>query len=188
MLSSKEEQVSVDLPDPIGLVSVKAFPGGVPISDARELRFHGVGFSTYECAAAAGGALSDALRLTSVRLRLALDVGDGRVRGSAGEVLVAARALEGVQLLPDVHGIQIFEELGQPKVLSMRARLHGAMDAGMFLAGVAESADLGRLPPRARAATSMFAFSRSESSTRARESRGSAHQVADLVEDSLGSG
>lgn len=50
----------------------------------------------------------------------------------------------------------------------MRARLHGAMDAGMFFAGVAESAHLGRLPPRARAATSMFAFSRSESSTRAR--------------------
>jgi predicted transcriptional regulator len=38
----------------------------------------------------------------------------------------------------------------------------------VFFAGVAESADLGRLPPRARAATSMFAFSRSESSTGAR--------------------
>lgn len=47
VLDLKAEQISVTLPEPIGMVSVKAFPGGVSIATARELRFHGGGLLTF---------------------------------------------------------------------------------------------------------------------------------------------
>lgn len=167
-LGSHEQTVEIDLGPPIGCVTLRAFPGG-SFREAGELLFSGRGYATHGEAEQAGRALKNVIRLAAVEVGKGLDVGQDTVRGRAGQVVIEDYAGRGLQLLPDVHGLQVYEEVAKPVVLLMRGegtvvtpldRFTGALRAqAEQAAGVTESRAL---------ACDLFVQSRFESSLKSR--------------------
>lgn len=124
-LSSDEQQAELDLAAPIGHVTLRAWPGGVSFSEAGELVFTGSGYGTSGEAERAGRALQNAIRLAALDIGNAIDVGESgrgiaRRSLSLGRVVTDLASQHGTLLLPDRHGLQVFEETGTPAVLSVR--------------------------------------------------------------------
>ena len=61
-------------------------------------------------AEAVGKALKDAVQLASLDIGIGIDTGLDVATGGPGQVMIEAAVRLGVQLLPDVHGLQVFEE------------------------------------------------------------------------------
>ncbi len=100
------------MPAPVGNVSVSAV--GDVLDDSPELIFRGGGFPSASEAKDAGETLRDWVRLTGAVDGGAFDVGHDLHKsglGSAGRMLVEGVLSESdVFLVPDVHGLAIFEE------------------------------------------------------------------------------
>ncbi len=64
-----------------------------------------------------GKALKGYLRLASTAAHLALDVGRDTVISGPGKVVVDAAKQAGMQLLPSIHGLQIYKQTGEDKHL-----------------------------------------------------------------------
>ena len=114
--SDDTEDRTVSLPPPIGVVQLRGSPRGTAYSDAPALMFSGTGYSARTDAEAAGRALKNAVQLASLDIGLGIDTGLDVITGGPGPVVIEAAAHEGVQLLPDVHGLQVFEETENPAI------------------------------------------------------------------------
>ena len=91
-------------------------------SDSSRLTFRGSEYHDRSAAETAGRALKELVQLASIDARVPIDVGAEHIRTQPGQVMIDFFADQGIQLLPDVHGLLIFEETGvRPAPLSMNA-------------------------------------------------------------------
>lgn len=104
------EDLTVQLPPPIGAVRLRGSPRGAAFSEAPALMFSGTGYPAHTDAEAAGRALKDAVQLASLDIGIGIDTGLDVVTGGPAQVTIEAAASQGIQLLPAVHGLQVFEE------------------------------------------------------------------------------
>lgn len=98
-------------------------PPETAFRDAGQLIFAGRSFSSYEAAKLAGLTLKNAIRLAAVDVGKAIDVGRERWRTTPGQVMIDQMAQSGILLLPDVHGLLVYEETGEPRVLLVQANI-----------------------------------------------------------------
>lgn len=167
--SSDEQKIEIDLAAPIGRVTLQAFPGQISFRQAQEMMFSGRGYESFEEAERAGQALKNAIRLAAVEVGNAIDVGQDVVSGGPGQVLVEDAAQRGIQLLPDVHGLQVYEETGTPTVLSLRGEGMVLTPLASFTDALhAQAAHAADLDPKRALACDLFAESRSETSPKSR--------------------
>lgn len=108
--SDNTEDLTLQLPSPIGAVRLRGSPRGVGFSEASALMFRGAGYPVRTDAEAAGRALKDAVQLASLDIGIGIDTGLDIVTGGPTQVTIEAAVSQGIQLLPDVHGLQVFEE------------------------------------------------------------------------------
>ena len=157
------------LPAPIGTIRYRGSPKGTSFTDASALLFSGSGYETREDAEAAGKTLKNIVQLASIDNGIAVDAGRDEVRGGPGPTVVDAVAEQGVQLLPDVHGLQVFEETGSPASLSLSANAFaGAPLASLANALVIRSHITQNVDSKHSLACQLYGISRFESSQRSR--------------------
>lgn len=121
--SEESSDQEITLPAPIGTIRYRGSPAGTSFTDASTVLFSGAGYQTRTEAETAGRALKNVVQLASIDAGIAIDAGRDDVLGGPGQVSVDAAAEQGVLLLPDIHGLQVFEETGRPASLSITA--HG---------------------------------------------------------------
>ena len=158
------------LPPPIGAVQFRGSPRGTAFSDAPALMFSGTGYPARTDAEAAGRALKDAVQLASLDIGLGIDTGLDVVTGGPAQLMIETAAREGVQLLPDVHGLQVFEETEHPAV-SMGLTAQGAVLSPLdsFINSlVIRTHNFKPLDDKRLLACRLYALSRFESSQRSR--------------------
>lgn len=119
--SDESDAKEITLSEPIGLIRYRGSPRGTSFSDSAQLLFQGSGYPSRETAETAGRTLKDVVQLASIDTNIPIDVGLERIRSQPGRVIIDAVAEQGIQLLPDVHGLQVFEEAGNPASFSMNA-------------------------------------------------------------------
>jgi len=119
--SDESDAQEITLPAPIGTVRYRGSPRGTSFSDSSQLLFQGSGYPNREAAETAGRTLKDVVQLASIDTNIPIDVGLERIRSQPGQVVIEAVAEQGIQLLPDVHGLQVFEEIGNPASFSTNA-------------------------------------------------------------------
>jgi excisionase family DNA binding protein len=123
--SEESSDQEITLPVPIGTIRYRGSPAGTSFTDASTVLFSGAGYQTRAEAETAGRALKNVVQLASIDAGIAIDAGRDDVLGGPGQVVIDAAAEQGIQLLPDVHGLQVFEETGRPASLSITA--HGVV-------------------------------------------------------------
>jgi hypothetical protein len=167
--SSDETEAQIDLAAPIGRVTLRPLPRGTSFSDAKELIFTGQAYETHEDAKQAGKVLKNAIRLAAVDVHKAVDVGSEVYRTRVGQFAVEDEARNGVLVLPDVHGLQVYEETGIPVVLSARASVSAPAPLPSFIEALSSRAPQAADVSAERAlACDLFAQSRFESSQESR--------------------
>jgi hypothetical protein len=168
-LSSDETEAEIDLAVPIRHVTLRPRPRGAGFSGAQELDFIGHRYDTAEEAEEAGEALKNVIRLAAVDVGKAVDVGDEVTRSRFGPVVVEEAAKRGLLLLPDVHGLQVFEETGIPVVVSTRAELSAPAPLPSFIDALgARAPQAADVSAKHALACDLFARSRFESSQKSR--------------------
>jgi excisionase family DNA binding protein len=161
---------TVLLPPPIGAVLLRGSPRGTAFSDAPALMFSGAGYPARTDAEAAGRALKDAVQLASLDIGLGIDTGLDVATGGPTQVTIEAAARQGVQLLPDVHGLQVFKETEYPPVsmgLTARGTVLSPLDS-FTNSLVIRTHNFKPLDDKRLLACRLYAHSRSESSQRGR--------------------
>jgi hypothetical protein len=91
-------------------VIIKPMGDTRPIKEAEWLKFTSRDFLDQESARVHCQSLKGHLRLAAIRSHLALDVGRERVVSGPGRTVVDDTAEHGVQLLPSVHGLMVYEQ------------------------------------------------------------------------------
>lgn len=195
-LGSDENRVELELADPIGCVTLRPSPPGASFRDAEGLIFTGSGYGGLEAAARAGRALKNAVRLAGMDIRKAIDVGKDVVRSSFSQEFVDLVAQHGFLPLTNVHGLQVYEEIGTPRVLSMQG--YGTVTAPFesFIGALESRApEAANMSDKRALACDLFAQSRFELSQRSQlltlctalevlaERRDRAGRAAELVEE-----
>lgn len=108
------------LPSPIGKIKYRGSPPDKSFSDSTRLTFRGSGYDNRDEAETAGKTLKDIVQLASIDAGVPIDVGAERIRTQPGQVMIDTFASQDFQLLPDVHGLLVFEESdSRPTTLSM---------------------------------------------------------------------
>lgn len=120
---SGETRQTWSLPEPVG--DVKFSAAGETLQDARELTFRGSGYATEEAAQLAGELFRDRLRVASALFGPGFDVGGDLPQSGLGDDVKAAFEAklrqDGKFLVPDIHGLVVYEEQGEPVRFSLRA-------------------------------------------------------------------
>jgi excisionase family DNA binding protein len=168
--SDDTEARTVLLPSPIGAVQLRGSPRGTAFSNAPALMFTGTGYSARTDAEAAGRALKDVVQLASLDIVLGIDTGLDLITGGPAQVMIEAATHEGVQLLPDVHGLQVFEETEHPAVsmgLTAEATVLSPLDT-FINSLVIRTHNFKPLDDKRLLACRLYALSRFESSQRGR--------------------
>ena len=125
--SEESSAQEITLPAPIGTIRYRGSPAGTSFTDASTVLFSGAGYQTRVEAETAARALKNVVLLASIDAGIAIDAGQDEVLGGPGQLVVDAAAEQGVLLLPDVHGLQVFEESGRPASISIIG--HGIVTA-----------------------------------------------------------
>jgi hypothetical protein len=120
-LSEDSSERPLVLPEPIGAVQYRGSPRGTPVSEASAILFIGSQYGTNAAAESVGQRLKAVVQLASLDAGIAIDAGNDEIRGGPGQVMIDSVAEQGVLLLHDVHGLQVFEETGQHVQLSGNA-------------------------------------------------------------------
>jgi hypothetical protein len=118
-LGSDEAELAIDWMD--RTVVIRPMGDSKPIQEAERLKFTSRDFLDEESARAHGKSLKGHLRLAAVRSHLALSVGRERVVSGPGRTVVDDAAKEGMQLLPSVHGLMVYEQTDNDRQLWMTA-------------------------------------------------------------------
>lgn len=167
--SEESGDQEIALPAPIGTIRFRGSPAGTSFTAASTVLFSGARYQTRADAETAGRALKNVVQLASIDAGIAIDAGRDDVRGGPGQVVVDAAAQQGVLLLPDVHGLQVFEETGRPASLSVTA--HGVVTsplASFASALVIRSHHVKEIDAKQSLACQLYGISRFESSQRSR--------------------
>ena len=118
-LDTDESSLELALPDG-AVVTVLASDRGQPLRDVNDLQIRGQGFASAEEARACGERLRNAIRKSSVELQIGFDLGKDVATSSADKVVKEQRLQEGVRLLDDVHGLCVYDEDLDVRVLRMK--------------------------------------------------------------------
>jgi excisionase family DNA binding protein len=167
--SDESSDQEIKLPEPIGTIRYRGSPAGTSFTDASIMLFSGSGYQTRVEAETAGRALKNVVQLASIDAGIAIDAGRDDVLGGPGQVVVDAAAEQGVLLLPDVHGLQVFEETGRPASLSITA--HGVVTSPLrsFISALLiRSYHTKELDAKHSLASQLYGISRFETSQRSR--------------------
>jgi hypothetical protein len=132
--------MDIDLGGEVGQVSMVAGPGqDATFRDAAEVFFFGRGYLSREEAERAGVLVRNVVRLASADSGLGLNVGrQDRARNRPGQAVIDKMAAEGFLALPDVHGLQVYEETGTPAVIRVDATLAVRTPMAKFRARLAD--------------------------------------------------
>jgi hypothetical protein len=140
--------MDIDLGPDVRHVSMVAGPGqDATFRDATEIFFFGRGYRSRDEAERAGALARNVVRLASAGSGLGLDVGrQDRPRSRLGQVTINKMAAYGFLGLPDVHGLQVYEETGPPTVLrfdaTMAVRTPMTRFSAMLRDRVSDAADM----------------------------------------------
>jgi hypothetical protein len=195
-LDSDKNKIDIEFPAPIGRVTLRSSPESVPFKDALELIFIGRALETLDAAKRAGEALKNTIRLAGADVHLAMDVGKEEHRTRVGPTVVSEIVKQGILVLGDVHGLQVYEEIGNPVVLSGRAELRMPRSLTSFVeALIARSGQAENVSEKRTLACDLYAESHFEASFKNRhltlvtalevlgERRERSGQARQLVED-----
>ena len=116
--SDENTDQDITLAEPIGRVRLRGSPAGSSFSNASSLFFRGSGYNSFSGAETAGKILKSAVQLASIDSEMPLDAGMETIETTPRQVLIDAAAAQGRLLLPEVHGLLVFEETGEPRRLS----------------------------------------------------------------------
>lgn len=149
-------------------------PGKQPIKDSQWLVLEdsGDGFSTEEEAADAGDLVRSAILWCGIQMRLGMDIGDDKAHGGATQYLKRrVRREQGIRLLNDVHGLNVYEK--DPKLptrfISGSASGQGLKGISQFEQHFNEAMDMNlHLTDKENLACELYGLSHFESSVRAR--------------------
>jgi hypothetical protein len=120
--SDETDIQEIILPDPIGKIRYRGEPPDKSFSDSTRITFRGSAYHDRAAALLAGRTLKEIVQLASVDAKVPIDVGAERIRTQPGQVMIDTFADQAIQLLPDVHGLLVFEETGdRPAPLTMSA-------------------------------------------------------------------
>ena len=168
-LSEDSSERPLVLPEPIGAVQYRGSPKGTPVSEASAILFIGAQYESNAAAEAAGQRLKAVVQLASLDTGIAIDAGNNEIRGGPGQVMIDAAAEQGVLLLHDVHGLQVFEETGQPVQLSGNAAGYaGSPIAAFENAMIIRARHTKDFDEKHALATQLHGISRFETSQRSR--------------------
>jgi len=168
-ISDESADQVITLPAPIGTIRFRGSPKRTSFTEASALLFSGSGYENREDAEAAGKALKNIVQLASIDNGIAIDAGRDEIRGGPGPAVVDAAAGQGIQLLPDVHGLQVFEETGDPASISLNAHgFAGAPLGSLVNSLVIRSRIIQEVDPKHSLAGQLYGISRFESSQRSR--------------------
>jgi hypothetical protein len=169
LVSDASEERCITLPEPIGRVCYRGSPRGTSFSDASIILFSGSGYASRATAEHAGRKLRDTLLLASLDAGISLDIGTDKVLGGPGQVVIDAAAKDAVLLLPDVHGLLVFEETGIPVQMTGTAAAYvGTPLSGFENAMKIRSQHSDHVDEKHALATQLHGLSRFEASLRSR--------------------
>ena len=147
--------------------------GAESISDSQwlALRNSGGGFPTEEKAMDAGRIAKSAILWCGVRMRLGMDLGDDKAHGGASEYLKKIRREQGIRLLNEVHGLNVYGEDPElpTRFASFSASGRVDKDISRFEKYFNEAVDMNlQLTDKESLAFELYGLSQFESSSRAR--------------------
>jgi len=127
------------------------------------------GFPTSENAWAMGQDIRDALLLTGLELRAGIDVGNDRVSGGLSRYAKdKIKSETGVQVLDDVHGLQVYEETGDVKFAGVSTTVTVSMRTDRFTQAFSGSLGRRQLSPKQSLALELVNLAHYESTPRSR--------------------
>lgn len=103
-------------------VVIKPMGDAKPIREAEWLKFTCRDFADGESARAHGQSLKGHLRLAAVKSHIPFNVGRERVISAAYRTVLDNAAAQGIQLLPSVHGLMVYEQTADDRQLWAVAR------------------------------------------------------------------
>jgi hypothetical protein len=156
-----------DCPDPIRLFQQPPVPNGLP-TDRVAFSVHANDFHDQATAADVGSRVRSALGIYSAKERLGFDLGKDIETASWSAGMRNAAEESGEQLLPTVHGLQVFETTLQPRWLRVDLRLSAPRKVNGLAEGVAAEYPARRLSDKTALALHLYNCSRNESDPRTR--------------------
>lgn len=172
-LNHDEPALDIHRPSGQGGYALRA-SGGQSIKDSQWLALEDSndGFSTEEEASDAGDLVRSAILWCGIQMRLGMDVGDGKAHGGATQYLKRkVRREQGIQLLNDVHGLNVYEKDPElpTRFISGSATAQGLRDVSQFEQHFNEAMDMNlHLTDKESLACELYGLSHFESSVRAR--------------------
>lgn len=113
--------------------------GGVPLRTSNWMTLYIHDFADEESAREFGRSIALAVHLTGVRQGVGIDAGEDRPRGGFGKVVADKIAEQGGRLMPNVHGLSVYERQGNEVFFQFSATGLVTADPSSFLNGVAAS-------------------------------------------------
>ncbi len=152
------------------VVVMRSHQEGLLLKDSAQPVFESKGYANEEEALAYGGALKNALRLAGVIAGSGIDVGNDRPRGL--RLAPAGKAVfeeQGVRVLDDVIGLQVYEERGNEFIVSGSTSGKVTHEFAQFGDAVRSGLELGTsLSEQQSLACDLYAAAHFETSARAR--------------------
>lgn len=155
---------------PIGNITYRGVPPVRSFSESSRVTFRGKGYVDQEAAETAGRTLKDIIQLASIDARIPIDVGADIIRTQPGQVMIDSFASHDIQLLPDVHGLLVFEETASsPAPLSVNANATVSTPLKYFVnALIIRSRTTRRLDAKQFLACQVYSLSNFEATPRSR--------------------
>ena len=156
-LNSDQFEMSLDLGGREGILK-----GDIgPLKNCNWLTIKFDGLEDAKAAREFGGLISRAVVLTGVQLGVGIDAGNNEPRGRVGKVVVDEAAARGVKIMPNVHGLMIYESEGNELFFSAKANAVVSIDPSRFLDTLKLSFhDIHEIGEREQTALSLIALSR----------------------------
>jgi hypothetical protein len=127
-------------------VVIKSVSGKSSIRESEWLRFACRDFPDEEGARAHGQSLKGHLRLAAVKSHLPLNVGRDQVHSRAGKSVIDHAAEQGIQILPGVHGLMVYEQTEVDVYMWNSARGVSVVSSDRLLDSLQAVASLGAPP------------------------------------------
>ena len=144
-----------------GRKGVLSGDGGRPLKDCNWLTLNFHDLEDENSARQFGHQISRAVFLTGVRLGIGIDAGNNRARGGVGKIVADMVATQGGKVMPNVHGLLIYEREGNELFFGASANATVSIDPSAFVDQLTvsfhESSELGE---REQTALTLIALSK----------------------------
>lgn len=115
--------------------------GNKPLKESNWLTLNIHGLENEDAAREFGRRVALALLLAGARQDVGIDAGENRATSGFGKIVADEVAEQGGKLLPNVHGLFIYEREGNEVFFHLSANARVTADPSMFLNGMASSFD-----------------------------------------------